>query len=656
MIGQRVLLWTGSAWGVLVAVGWVAAAVAGEGTPAELRQRCVDVLRQALAQGREFVKVHAAEALIREGHSEEARAAFVGEVDTAPAKYRIGVWRVMVQASPADGKGEPYRARIRAAFLDPDGPDRVHAIETLAKLDDPAKPPELIRVAREGEGVLQAFARWALANSGVAEHEQALADLLEAQDPGVRTAAAYGLRWLPTLTTETRDRVAARCDAETRASTCPIYLLSAAFIHSGPGKMDMLEPAIIARLDSKDKDERYEACEALGLAGREAVVSVLQGRLHDEDTDVRVSAANAILRILRRREPRAGMAPAGLTLRWRKEPEPQVEGSIPLDGAKVQAPCIVRIPTGGFRLFYTAVGPGKPFASCQGYILSAISDDGLVFRKEPGIRIAPQPGIRHLSLRVLAPSVARCGDGRWRMYFEARGPADQPTVICSALSDDLLRWELEEGVRLQSPGGVGGPRYLRLPDGRGRLYCINKEYGSGAGTSGDLVSQSVISAITSDGLTFALEPGFRMRDRQADFDSAGITAAEVIPPDSAGGAWTMVYSAWQDVPPGTVVPRHPSTDVNAVKNGRSDDFAAASIATDMAGYRSRIFMAHSDDGLLWRGGRCVIQGLGYQAGGLDAVHAEDMSIVKIEDGEYRMYYAACDKHGKWRIASAVSGR
>ena len=37
-----------------------------------------------------------------------------------------------------------------------------------------------------------------------------------------------------------------------------------------------------------------------------------------------------------------------------------------------------------------------------------------------------------------------------------------------------------------------------------------------------------------------------------------------------------------------------------------------------------------------------------------AVHAEDMSLIRIGKSEYRMYYAACDTDGNWRIASAVT--
>ena len=343
-----------------------------------------------------------------------------------------------------------------------------------------------------------------------------------------------------------------------------------------------------------------------------------------------------------------------MTHRWREEAGPRVEGSRPLDNAKVQAPCIVRNPSGGFRLFYTAVGPAKPFPACQGYILSAISDDGLVFRKEPGIRVAPQPELPYVSLRALAPTITPCGDSQWRMYFEARGPADQPTVICSAVSANMLDWELEDGIRLQRPGGVGGPRYLPLLDGGGRLYCFESAFGPNGIAGGERIAQSVVSAITIDGLHFQFEAGHRMQDRQGPCDNAGITAAQVIAPLVAGDPWTMVYSAWQDVPVGTVVPVHPSHDATAVESGRSADFAAASVAADMAGYRSRIFAAHSSDALVWGPGTCIIDGNGYCADGLDAVHAEDMSLIEIGDGVYRMYYAACDRHGSWRIVSAVT--
>lgn len=348
------------------------------------------------------------------------------------------------------------------------------------------------------------------------------------------------------------------------------------------------------------------------------------------------------------------MTPRTRLLHWQKEADPRVEGSRPLDRSKVQAPCIVRTPSDGFRLYYTAVGPAKPYPACQGYILSAVSDDGLTFRKERGIRLAPQPTLPYNALRVLAPTITEYTPGRWRMYVESRGPADRPTVICSAVSSDMLTWELEEGIRLGSPGGVGSPRFLPLPDDRGRIYCTRREFGPSGLKGREQVAQGIVSAVTDDGLHFEFEPGYRLLSGRTAYDDAGITAAEVIPPETPGDTWTMVYSAWQDVPPGTEAPVHPSSDPGAVDSGLSEDFAAASIASDMAGYRSRIFVAHSTDGLVWERGECIIEGGGHDADDLDAVHAEDMSLIKICGSKYRMYYAACDRHGNWRVASAVT--
>jgi hypothetical protein len=325
---------------------------------------------------------------------------------------------------------------------------------------------------------------------------------------------------------------------------------------------------------------------------------------------------------------------------WVNEPGPRVSGTRDLDRSKVQAPGVVRDPAGGFRLFYTAVGPAAPFPACQGYILSAHSEDGVRFQVDPGIRVAPDPEVPHRSRRCLAPTIATCAGG-WRMYFESRGPADVAAVIGSAVSADLLVWEVEEGPRLALDHGVASPSYVDLQDGRGRLYCAAALGGRGKG---------VVSAVTENGVDFELEAGFRVRDGLTAQENSGITAADVIVPLQEGDDWTMLYSAWEDVPPGTQVPAHPSLSPGAEAGGV--EFARASIASDLAGYRSRIYTARSADGLSWERVGCVIEGDGYGHAGTDAVHAEDMSIVMLDDGGYRMYYAACDSHGEWCVTSA----
>jgi len=337
---------------------------------------------------------------------------------------------------------------------------------------------------------------------------------------------------------------------------------------------------------------------------------------------------------------------------WRKEPGWRVTGSRPLDASKVQAPGATLAPDGRVRLFYTGVGPGKPFPACQGYLLSATSQDGVAFTVEEGIRVAPRPDLPWLSLRAIAPAVVAIPGG-WRLYLEARGPASRPTVIVSAVSADQLHWDLEPGIRLEAGDGVGAPRYLPLPDGTGLLTCWVAV--ALPGRDGvERRTQAVMSARTIDGLTFTPDPGLRLRPFTGEVDSAGVTAAEVVPPAAPGEPWSMVFSAWQDRPAGWPEPLHPAHDPDAVANGRSEDFAAASVAVDISGYRSRLLLATSPDGITYTGTRLLVEGDGYGGTDLDAIHAEDMSLLRMPDGTLRMYYAGCDVAGRWGVLSALA--
>ena len=336
-----------------------------------------------------------------------------------------------------------------------------------------------------------------------------------------------------------------------------------------------------------------------------------------------------------------------LTQTWKKEPGARIQNSRPLDNAKVLAPCIVRNPTGGFRLFYTAVGPEKPFETCQGYILSAVSNDGLTFEPEPGIRLAPREDLPHMCIRALCCTVAQLDGGSWRMYFESRGPAERPNVICSAVSTDMLNWELEDGIRVEGFGGLGGPRYLKLPDGRDRIYsCAAVPLADGS----DRTEKHVVSAVATDGLNFEMEPGFRLRAGDPGSDSQGMTAAEVVAPKQDGDRWTMFLSPWRRIPEGSGPYPKPQLNEDAL----ADEFVVTSITGDISGFRSSILAAYSDDGLTFECGGTAVEGGGYDSDDLDGIHAEDMSLIEIESGRYRMYYACCDRYGSWRVASAVS--
>ena len=74
------------------------------------------------------------------------------------------------------------------------------------------------------------------------------------------------------------------------------------------------------------------------------------------------------------------------------------------------------------------------------------------------------------------------------------------------------------------------------------------------------------------------------------------------------------YSAWQDAPAGSIIPAHPSEPGNGA-GGEPEpeahtelDFAAQSIASDIAGYRSRIFQSFSIDGVTFGAPSVVVEG------------------------------------------------
>lgn len=168
-----------------------------------------------------------------------------------------------------------------------------------------------------------------------------------------------------------------------------------------------------------------------------------------------------------------------------------VEPGICLEDATV--PNILRLEDGRFRLYYG--GPGG--------ILSAISDGGLTFTKEPGVRV-PSGSAGSLEMIVSDPTLVRLKDGSVRMYYKGAtgggGPGQAIHSIFSAISTDGLRFE-KEGIRIDSQqtpddGWASVPEAILLPDGRVRIYYVS---------DGADVGHGIVSAISEDGLNFTRE-------------------------------------------------------------------------------------------------------------------------------------------------------
>jgi solute:Na+ symporter, SSS family len=285
---------------VMLVFGTVLAPWAVAQMTAEIHDKAVAVLREALDNETEWVRVHAAEALLRNGLSKGVEEIFLPEVENSPARHRIGVWRVLAQAQKDPGKREAYVQRIRDAFLDLDGPDRVHAAETLGKLGDAKRSTQLLNAATEADKPMAAYARLILANTGAVEDAEYLAALLGSYDDNVRQSTAYALRFAPKLGEQTLLQVRDAALVEPEDSPVRLNLLIAWLAHADEAEQGRVKELLMPYAESEKKAERYQFGEAMALGGDEGDVPLLLQLLNDEDTDVRISAANALLGVERR--------------------------------------------------------------------------------------------------------------------------------------------------------------------------------------------------------------------------------------------------------------------------------------------------------------------------------------------------------------------
>ncbi|MQC26927.1 MAG: hypothetical protein DWG76_05715 [Chloroflexi bacterium] len=162
------------------------------------------------------------------------------------------------------------------------------------------------------------------------------------------------------------------------------------------------------------------------------------------------------------------------------------------DGVRVDGgmPRVVQLEDGSLRLFFISAGG----------IGSAVSEDGLTFTVEPGLRLSNADAGHEITPLAIIP----LAEGGFRAYFSdlpRPGTGPDPHQVYSAVSEDMLTWTIEEGVRI----GVGSaleesaehPAALLNADGSVTLYtCNNRAEPSEGGPT------VIREATSADGLTF----------------------------------------------------------------------------------------------------------------------------------------------------------
>lgn len=297
----------------------------------ELRSKAIETLDEVLANQELWVKVHAAEYKLWAGYPDGVKDIYLREkelFDSLP-QYRVGIWRVLAQASLDDA--EIYRDHIVKAFENREGNDRIHAAETAAKLGYSLAElsPEATAEVLAGErNSLYVYTLWSTLHSeNPGRGVEALIELV--LDPGLgelpKTQAAFSLGNFGRMSDEQWEKLAMVALEEPKESLSRVYLLSAAFVHA-PDKFkqedtfQQMRSSLLALKKSPNKGERMEMALALGKGGdkedRDILEELLEGKnpivvegdsmdesLADAvNADVKATAAYSLLAMDRRQE------------------------------------------------------------------------------------------------------------------------------------------------------------------------------------------------------------------------------------------------------------------------------------------------------------------------------------------------------------------
>lgn len=291
-----------------------------------LKEQALAELNNVLKTQPEFIKVHAAEYLIWLGHPDEVRKEFLkeNELHGDQPRYRIGIWRVLAQTETDPGQKKKWHDKVFQAFGDLNGPDRLHAAETLAKLklSPQERYPEATQLSLTGENRnMQVYTHWALSHAAGADAGRFTKDFLHMLEADsnriVRIISAYIIRNRKGLSPDQWTTLAQQALVTPDSDELKRTLLNTAFV-TYPEEMNNAEMFGKIRLAMKKHaekfgpDERIQLAQALAEAGDASDIPLLTAYLNNENSegvydaqskegaDVRAAAAYAILKIKER--------------------------------------------------------------------------------------------------------------------------------------------------------------------------------------------------------------------------------------------------------------------------------------------------------------------------------------------------------------------
>jgi predicted GH43/DUF377 family glycosyl hydrolase len=218
-------------------------------------------------------------------------------------------------------------------------------------------------------------------------------------------------------------------------------------------------------------------------------------------------------------------------LKWEQELGYRIKHGGKYDTVHCRAPSVIRLAQ-GFRMYYVGIDHK---GICR--LLSAYSNDGLNWNKEPGVRISPDMLTKINVNSFEDVAVAKLPTGEFRLYFTGISRKFM-SQIYSAVSEDGMNWQIEPGVRIANHGHhgpvVNNPSVVMLEDGTWRLY-----YRSGKMPT---LYNDIYAAHSADGLAWESYGPVLTHNPQHRYERHAVAFPHVV--RLSDGRWRMYYTGY----------------------------------------------------------------------------------------------------------------
>ena len=288
----------------------------------ELREAAIENLRETLDSDLTWEKVHAAEFLLELGYVNEVHNSFIEEEKKRGKEhfYRIGIWRVLAQSTYRPEEKEVWMDSIAIVFGNPDSPDRIHAAESLAKLNyfPFREDNDQVQSILEGDhNSLWLYTLWATSYSkdrNIEKVKNLLTDIVTSYDEpnSLRRLAAYGLRNIKDVGLDNYKLLLNTALSEPDTSAAYSNIVSSAYINTPSDSLstisaDKCRQKLLDIISDPAKEGRYEALLAISETADQEELPLLSSfiasqnnRSFGSELDIYNAASYVILRIDRR--------------------------------------------------------------------------------------------------------------------------------------------------------------------------------------------------------------------------------------------------------------------------------------------------------------------------------------------------------------------